>query len=488
MHKATASLLIVISLSAPTPVWSQSNQSGIPLAPEAFRYVAGELRNRQVVALADFAHENAYSFCTLMQVLSNWLDVTDGKATSLVLVLEETAQTTGILQEYLHTGQMEPILKQLLPFTSLDRLEFYQELRGFSLRVDHANEGRGEEQRIRFSLLGFEPLAVSGSADGAEGTYSSAAQAGDVANERDRTVVAGITAHLRDHPSEQVLVFYGMDHLRTRSTQQSWAQRMFGSSQQWQPLGALLKQTLGEKFLSVAQTPFPPAARDSGNPYHTLTHGDVVLKPADIPWKMTRIDPGDFDAVIFLNSARIDEAHLLRCICSRRVLDAAIERLAASEGQKASAFASVLARRTADSLQLLTGQEFATSAQWRQWLSENPYDGFARLDSDAFAEAVRQECCRPMDRTRSAMLASLGLPPVLCARQQKITPEQWRSGAWKESSPRVRFLQCLGIYWVGYPDEKKKAREYLAQFSGRTSEDPVTYLKWYRREYLKLAY
>jgi hypothetical protein len=486
----TVSLRIVTSLSLLVAgrAIAQPTLDKAPDAPGAFKHVAGELWNRKVVALADFAHENAYPFHTLMQVLSNWLDLADGKNTSLVLVLEETGQTAEILQEYLRTGQIEPVLSHVLPFTSLDRLEFYQELRRFNVRIQRANEGLAEDRRIRFSITGFEPFSLSGSTDGADEAYSSLAQAGDVANERDRRVVSGLTAHLKDHPYDRMLVFYGMDHLRTRPSQQSWARRVFGSSQQWRPRGFLLKQQLGENFLSVAQAPFPRGARDPRDPHHALTGRNVILESADIPWKMTRIDPVNFDAVIFLNAPTIDEAHLLRYICSCRVLDRAIERLAASEGRKPGAFAGALEDRATDSLRLLTGQEFDTSAQWRRWLSQNPYDGLARLDSDAFAEAVRRECCQPMDRRRSAMLASLGLPPALYARQQQITPGQWRNTTWKQWFLRVRFLQCLGIYWVGYPSEKAKAREFLVQFSGETFEDPARYLKWYRQEHLKLAY
>jgi hypothetical protein len=440
------SLLVVMSL-APARVFAQQNRDRIPSAPEAFRHVAVELWNRRVVALADFAHENAYPFYTLTEVLTNWLDLAADKTVSLVLVLEETGQTAEILQEYLRTGQTEPILNHLLPYTSLDRLEFYQELRNFYVRLQRINEGRSEDRRIRFSIRGFEHFGVSGPADGTEPAYSSAAQAGEVANERDRRVVAGLTAHLKDHLSDQVLVFYGMDHLRTRPTRQSWAQRLFGSSQQWQPLGSLLRQQLGEEFLSVAQAPFPRAARNPRDPYHALTSRNVILKSADIPWKMMQIDPGNFDAVIFLNTPTLDEAHLLRYICSRRVLDCAIERLAASEGQKPDVFTSALLLHTKDSLRLLTGQEFETCAQWRQWLSQNPYDGSARLDSDA-----------------------------------------WRDTVWKELFPRVRFLQCIGIYWVGYPAEKEKAKDYLVRFSSKAFDDPALYLKWYRREYLRLAY
>ena len=42
---------------------------------EAYLHIARQLQEKRVVALADFAHGNAYPYHTLMQVLSNWPDV-----------------------------------------------------------------------------------------------------------------------------------------------------------------------------------------------------------------------------------------------------------------------------------------------------------------------------------------------------------------------------------------------------------------------------
>jgi hypothetical protein len=69
-----------------------------------------------------------------------------------------------------------------------------------------------------------------------------------------------------------------------------------------------------------------------------------------------------------------------------------------------------------------------------------------------------------------------------------IASDEWLNGPWKTLSPRIRFLQCLGIYWMGYPAEKEKAKEYLIQFSGQKADSPATYLKWYRKACLGLPY
>ncbi|MEN6425534.1 MAG: hypothetical protein ABFE13_09235 [Phycisphaerales bacterium] len=456
---------------------------------EAYLHVARQLQEKRVVALADFAHGNAYPYHTLMQVLSNWPDVAAPTGGQLVLAMEMDAESAEILREYLRTGDIEPVLEYWLPFSSLDQLAFYGDLREFALRVQRVNDRLAEDRKIGFRVLGLETLGMWALSSMDAPDLPGPSQAAEVANERDRRVAAALMAYLKEHPQDKVLLFYGMDHLCIRETRKSWAGRLFGSAQSWQPMGYLVKQELADSFLSIAQNPLPPAAANPAGPSRDLAGHDIFMKSSDIPWKLTRVEPADYDAVIFPSSPGIDEAHLLRYMCSRRILEHAIAKLARIGTLTQNAFTAMYRApsNTVEGLRFITGQSFENASQWRQWAAQNPYDGFARMDSSEFGEAIRRECCQPMNRQRSAMLASLGLPAAYYGRQKQISPEQWRD-AWPKLSPRVRFLQCLGVYWVGYPQEKQKAREYLIQFSGQDLESPAMYLKWYRKACLGLTY
>lgn len=463
--------------------------AGLPHETEAFRYIARQLETERVVALADFAHGNAYPYHTLLQVLSHWLDLATPTGGRLVLVLEMDPEPTKVLRAYLQTGDMAPVLEYWLPFSSLDQLAFYRDLREFTLRIQRANEGSDEEHRIGFDVLGFETFNMWTLADREAKDLPDLSQAATVANERDRRVADALLAYIKEHPQDRVLAFYGDAHLCIRETQKSWATKLFGATKSWQPMAFLLKQELGTGFLSIAQSPLPRAALNPNGPYRDMLGRDTFVKSSDVPWKLTRIDPADYDAMVFLSSQGIDEAHQVRYICSGRILDQAITKLARIEKLPENAFIATysLPSRVVDGLRFITGQSFETAEQWRQWAEANPYNGFARIDSDEFAEAIRRECCQPMNKDRSAKLGSLGLPPVLCGRQQQITPEQWRN-VWPKVSPRVRFLQCVGLYWIGDPDEKAKAREFLVQFSGQEFDSAAMYLKWYRNSCLGLKY
>jgi len=466
---------------------AQTPDAGFRYEKDAFRHVAEELQKRRVVALADFGHGNAYPYHTLLQVLSNWLDLATPAGGRLVLAMEMDDESTRVLRDYLRTGDLTPVLAYWLPFSTLDQLAFYRDLREFVLRIHRLNEDRAEDRRIDFHVQGLETISMWTAGSAGPDVLPDVAQAGETANARDRGIASTLLACLKEHPRDHALVFYGMDHLCIRETNASWAARLFRSSRSWQPMGFLMKQELGKDLLSIGQSPLPPAA--GGGAYREMIGHDIFMRSAEVPWKLNRIDPADFDAVVFPRVRTIDEGHQVRYICCRHVLEQAIAKLARIETLPQNAFTAkypVPARVNAG-LRFITGQSFTTAEQWRQWADAHPYDGFAQIDSNDFAEAIRRACCQPMNRQRSAMLGSLGLPPAYFGRQHRISPEQWRR-VWPKLATRVRFLQWLGIYWIGHPDERDKARARIVEFSGQEYDGPADYLKWYRSTCLYLNY
>jgi hypothetical protein len=419
-------------------------------------------------------------------VLSNWHVLVSTNGGKLALALEADARMAEVLNRYLQTGDLEPVLDFWLPYNSMDYLEFCGNLRRFVLRLGETNRHLPEDRKISFRVLGLETPSPLSATNLTAADLPQVWQAGLVANERDRHSANNLMANLRAQPTERVLLFYGDMHLSIRQVSKSWATRVFGSTDRWQPLGFRLRSELGTNFLSIAQVQFPRSVRSPESPYHALTRSDILVNASDIPWRHDRIEPADYDAVVLFSATSVDEAHLLKYLCSHRVLDQAIKRLALLEQLPQNAFTarhSVLSS-TLEGLRFITGQQFANSAEWTTWAKTNAYDGFARVNSPEFAEAIRIECGRPR---KGPMLASLGLPMPIAFRSQGVTSEQW-SDVWPKVQPTVCFLQCLGIYWVGYPDEKATAQEYLVKFSGKNFEWPADYLQWFRMNRLGLAY
>ena len=66
--------------------------------------------------------------------------------------------------------------------------------------------------------------------------------------------------------------------------------------------------------------------------------------------------------------------------------------------------------------------------------------------------------------------------------------DDWRNNFINNWFDQLKFTNSIGIYWLGYPDEKIKAKEYLVQFSGEDFQEPEKYLQWYRMKYFGYEY
>jgi hypothetical protein len=64
----------------------------------------------------------------------------------------------------------------------------------------------------------------------------------------------------------------------------------------------------------------------------------------------------------------------------------------------------------------------------------------------------------------------------------------WWQKIWPEEIKHVKFINAVGIFWIGYPDEKAAAKKYLMEFSGQDLDEPGEYFKWYRKKYYDYDY
>ena len=452
---------------------------------EPLRHIAYELQQKRVVALADFAHENAYPFQTVIQVLNHWLDDPNRTGHSLTLGLEADTTTAQIAEAYMKSGDRQPLLDYLLPFTSLERLEFYDDLRLFYLKLEKINSTRQPTQQIQFRLAGFEPASLFSASQISSKDVTTLEAA---LKDRDNTIAKNVLEYLEDHPSNQLLLFYGMDHLRKRPSKTSYLKKLFGGAQSHYYMAHYLAAKLGDDFLTVAQTAYPRELRNPDNPDRNLTIQDLFFKSADIPWKLTRIDPADFDAVIFLHPVQIYEPHYLRFVCSRRVIEQAINKMVFLQGILSHPLSQTYYQRAQEGLHLITGQSFEDPNAWKQWLQTHNYDGLQYLESKTFAEQVFSIFNTPASQNRTVKLMSLGLPVAFANSSRRFSEDQWFDKVWPKLLPPIKFINCLGIYWLGYPEEKEKAKPFLIEFTAKDFDSPAAYIKWYRRQYLHLAY
>ena len=66
--------------------------------------------------------------------------------------------------------------------------------------------------------------------------------------------------------------------------------------------------------------------------------------------------------------------------------------------------------------------------------------------------------------------------------------ENWKKTELPKIYEQMKFTNSIGIYMMGYPDEKIKAKEYLTKFSNKDFNEPQEYLHWYWKEYFGCEY
>ena len=308
--------------------------------PEPFRHLSNEFQQRRVIALADFAHENAYPFQTVLQTLNHWLQDPNQAGHSLTLGLEADIALVNLIQAYISTGVWQPLSEYLLPFTSLERLEFYHDLRVFYLDLERLNAARDPALRMEFRLAGFEPISLLSYFNKLNATGIADVQA--ALKGREKAIAQQVLGYVDEHPSERLLLFYGSDHLRKQPSKTSYLNRLFGDKENHYYIAHFLSARLGRQFFTVAQAPYPRFLRGPGHAERHLTGRDLFFKSSDVPWRMAQVNPADFDAVIFLHSEQIDEPHYLRFICSRRVYEQARNKMLLLESQRSPTCTAIL--------------------------------------------------------------------------------------------------------------------------------------------------
>ena len=295
--------------------------------PDPAKVLAQELTNRRVLMVADFSHEFALPYQSIVNILSEWIELARDPSfgsRNLTLFLEEDDQIASTVREYVETGRLDHFLDYALPSTSLERLEFYAHLRRCAQHIDSLNLFLPPPKRITFDIQGPEPVNIFDPT-----VLDSSMQAGVsyFINGRDSLTASRAITYLKAHPSHRALFFYGAAHLIKTTV----AKNVGGAVPANQSLGNYLAFYLKKEFgdyevLSVNQlSRTRMSASLSGAPAGTL-----LVKSQNVPWDThvfsdNNFQPAYFDAFI-LRDELLCPSHPLSQIFSIRTIDGAKSR------------------------------------------------------------------------------------------------------------------------------------------------------------------
>jgi hypothetical protein len=459
-------------------------------APDPQRQIIQHLARCRVVMLGDFAHEFPMSYRSLASTLTAWFAmVKSGESDDrqMTLFLEENHQVTDLVTQYLKTGDLKPLLYFLAPGTSLERLEFYSNLRELATQIDSLNRTLPASKQISLEIEGPEAFTIF---DPAMIDLPDRESRLFFIKDRDSVSAVNVLGYLSRHPDRKGLMFFGTGHLIKKAVNKDyWGTFTPEQGTGWY-LAHYLKQALGDELVfTVCQIDRGLSRLD----LERFAGSDVFFLASDAPWGIPPSDnrdlvPENFDAFIIRDGFSI-QAHDLGYIFSSTIAEAALRRLEFAEQHRSGAMGNRIYNQAANVLARLADTVLSSPDAWKVWFANHKLKGPARVLSGEMRQRRENQTSEALGTPQFGRaideLISMGFDSRVGSR--RMSNEEWRqhfAAQW----PQILMLNMIGAMWVGSPEEQAIAAPYLARSCGQKFSRPEQYLKWWRKHFFDVTY
>jgi len=475
MKMRNSVFLIIIILCLLTNLFSQVDSTKFIKNPD--KYLAEQIFNKRIIMLADFhRHHSSNSNHTCLSVLNNWLEAAEIKQTkcNLTLILEDSPEDAALIADYIKTGNIDTLIYMMANSGYLEDLEFYSDLKDFSERV--SNSEAFKRNLIRFSVKGFEEI---GSRPPLSFGYKTNSERDWwFVTRRDSMVSKGIIDYLNSNPNEKALVFYGSAHLNKKlSKKMNGTYELKGDSLYGYYIAYYLKNSFGDKVHIVSQDSNPAEYLNDGLNMETMQY-EFYAKSEDIPWNI--VNSENYDAIIFRKRNMLFIPHPLNYLLCRKLTESTISYMKEIENIDRL-------KKTVPTAQFFTwlyfGVIFEDAYEFEKWyyINKERID-FKTIDSIKTKNRLFAYSFRDTSNiSNTFLLGSLGF--ILTNLFPFPDSVKWQKDTWPEMKEHVKFINAVGIYWIGFEDEKVNAKEFLRKFSGEDFESAKEYFRWYRMKY-----
>ncbi len=452
-------------------------------------YIIDQLANKRVIMLGDFAHGYPLPYKSLIFLLDKWIDKVskgESKSYNITLILEADTQEVAKLNDFIDTGNWKPFIDYWLPYSTMEWLEFCAELRSLKSQIDSLNTTKHLNPKISFNIFGGESYNVF---DNPQSLQISKEEGSKYFVQiRDSLTAKNIVKYLKENEKRKAIVFYGNLHLIKNYVSKNIAGALPDSESYGYYLTHYLKEEFGEDSVLAINQWIVNEKMIENSPFAASKNSNIFVYSKDIPW--SNLHPENYDGYI-LRYEQPSPAHNLSYIFSKNIINADLKRMQFIKKYLPGYLAKGYYDKAEESLKLLTGENYDEMSQWLAWIKENNYDGFIRLESKEFEEDIYKAYYEnPSDRKIKLMLLELGFGPGIMSPQ--LIPKTDWGKTWKEVLSHIKYLNSVGILWVGTAEEKQRAKRYLASaISGAKDEkkfEPEDYLKFFREYYWKVSY
>ena len=448
--------------------------------------IASEINSDKIVMLGENPHINVILYQSLIDVLNTWAIITKANSTvdnSLTLILEMDSADAHIIDTYIKTGNDSLMKEFITPYSYYETLEFYSKLRGFQTQLDSINNST--KFKIYFNIEGFEEIGRKLNLDTTWLMKNKRESELYFIKERDSITANNIIKYLYNQPNTKVLMFYGAGHLQYGLINKNYFDDLNEEQTKGYYLSYYLKKKYGEdNVLTVNQFTFEPS--DLPNNLLGYYKGkSMLIVPNDVSeWNRPEL----YDIFVF-KPFKVLKIHRFSFVFSNVVLGKLSNAVTTFEIFLPGYKASVGYWNSLSDIYFITGQKYKNSNELSNWIDKTKKDDrFERLDSKEFElemyKLYNESLSNPAAKD---ILYEFGFEEK-DLNQSSIDSIEWNNKVWVNVQPKIKFINAIGVYWIGYTDEKMKAKKYLIEFSGQDYDEPEKYLQWYRKNILGVNY
>jgi hypothetical protein len=460
--------------------------------------IAAEIHKGKIVMMGEMPHSSFLLYNAFINVLNNWLKSCENNRSesfTLHLVFEVDSLTAEYINDYVHRENDSLMFYLIAPYAAMEDIEFYTKLRNFNKEVDRLNEGRAGKNSI--NIIGFEEIGMNTKWENS--LKNQAESERWFVNQRDEYTSSHLINYIRSYGNQsneirshvnrvnynhdQYLLLYGDAHLQNGYVNKNLGftiplEESFGYY-----LAYYLNKEFGEDNVTCFEQGIYNEKVFENTFLNKYSSKDVLVPSDEFPLKDTDPAPNMFRVIRHFVSPFVRyEPHPFNTVFSRYEIERLLDKIELLEKFRTGYKANLFFVKYLQKAFLITGAINENSLELRGWLNENPgFSGLERMDSPEYSAFIYGVLKEPGNNDRMKLLNELGFSgeDFTFYSNDSVT---WSSN-WKEINKKAKFVNCIGMYWIGYPEERSKAKEYLVQFTGEDYSAPEEYLKWYRSKY-----
>ncbi len=476
--KINCCFFIALSLSITT--WgNEQMKDNIQLDP--YNYIVDQLCDDKIVMLGDFQHSSMLPHMTLIRVLNNYVDSVLVKKKSkekVTLILELSPEQIEMVDEFVNENHLEAWFNDFCLSHSLEDIYLLEKLRSIKERFGKHNS--------ELKIKGFEDYFT-------EEIFflrSEVEKEKWFVKERDSLVFERATKYIKENPDENILFYYGIAHLLDGAiNKKSLAPLLDESECTGHFLAYYLKKKFGKENvmtfnqLSINPDYFVNSDYDKyKNMIFMVDNNDTTIN------KLNKYN-NYYDYTI-VRHEYLKAPTPLRFILSNNVLKACYNSWSDFENWNQKYKNNLRSPFAMEAIGYISGKYFQNVDDFGQWIDTNKTTLFDRISSQSFSKYLFSLASYDPKKNNSFrnILVSIGFGPGLYNLEYIPTSEEWNSTLWPAAANHVKYLNAVGLLWVGNDNEKIIAKKYIYDLSKLEFQNPSESLEWWYARYCNYTF